>query len=547
MTDKDPRPEMANQIARFSAKIKSVWHRLDITLRAKAVAVINQGTQDLHVESCRRDFLYYVKSMWTPIGIPEAYKEGEHHRQMADAFNRIADGSLKRLILAMPPRSGKSTFASVAFPPWYLGRFPGRYVMQISNGTDLAKNFGSKVVDMFSTDEFKEIFPGVKLSKNTKSKSVFNTNKKGRYIARSLGSKVAGEGGHVIILDDPHSEQDVVKMVTNRAIWEDAWQRFLGLRQRSQRGSGGVAIIVIATRWNSKDITGRCLKLMADGKEKWEVIEFPAILDEHTPNERSFWEEGAPLEMLRTERSIQPNWKWNAQYQQKPMDEGANIIRREWWKDWAPKDDAGRPKFPKVHYVIQSWDTAQSSKQMADFSASTTWGLFYASPEDERRKQSSMILLDATQGRWDMPALRDKAVMMSGRWKPDVIIVEEKQSGNALRSLLDELHIDTVGFVPSRGSFKMSNDKMSRLHSVSPIFSEGLVYAPLDEAYAQDVRESCAMAGFGGADDLADTVTMCMKHFREGRYIQLPGELRVMREEEEEAKKRPERTTVGYW
>lgn len=523
----DPRPAIAEGIRLLSAKLKPIWYRLDPSHKAKAAGIIRAGENTIRIESCRRDFLRYVKHMWTALGIPEAYVEGEHHRLMADAFNRIAEGKLKRLILAMPPRSGKSTFASEALPTWFLGRSPNKYVIQISNGKRLASKFGAKVRDVIDGVEFQGIFPGVKLSKSTKGKEVFNTNKKGRYIALSMEARKAGEGAHLIIVDDPHSEQDVIKQLSNPNIWEDAWQQFLGIRMRAQKNA---AIVVIAQRWNSRDITGRLMKLAADGKEDWEVIEFPAIIDEHTENERSFWEEGKSLESLRQERAVTPKWKWSAVYQQKPADEGANIIPRETWKDWRQKDDDGRIKFPKFDYKIQAWDPAMSSKEIANFSACTTWGTFFASKADEEKGQYSVMLIDAEQKRVDFTDLRNLAVKHYRRHNPDVLIIEEKQSGGPLRSTLFELGITAVPFIPSRGRNKTPNDKFSRLNSISDIFRAGLVYAPLDEAWATDVRESCATAGFGGADDFADTVTMCMLRFREGRFVMLPDELKASKE-----------------
>lgn len=544
--DVDPRPEIAASIQAFIAKVQPKWNSLDAALQKQAIAIINKGRRDLHVESARRDFLYYVKHMWGALGIPEAYKEGEHHRKMADAFNRIAEGKLKRLIIAMPPRAGKSIFASEALPTWFLGKYPSKYVIQISNGKRLSSKFGAKVRDMFEADEYQEIFPGVRLSKSTKGKEVFNTNRKGRYVAMSMEAKMAGEGGHLIIVDDPHSEQDVVKMISNPNIWEDAWQRFIGIRQRAQKGA---AIVIIATRWNSRDITGRNLRMKAEGKEDWEVIEFPAIYDEYLPTERSFWEEGKPLEDLRVERATTPTWKWNAVFQQKPMDEGANIIQREWWKDWTQYDANLEPAFTPgmFKYVVQAWDTAQSSKQLSNFSACATFGLFYATPADQQKGQYSLMLVDAMQGRWDSTVLLEKMVLMHNKWKPDQLIIESKQSGTAMIDFLRQRGIFATPFVPTRGSMKMSNDKMSRLNSISPVFQAGLVWAPKDKGWATDVIESCAMAGFGGADDLADCVTMCLKHVRDGNTLFLPREYEVRREEEEKREKLPEPELVGYW
>lgn len=540
-------------IEKFISLIQPIQHKLPPELQQQAARIISIGTKQTVLEACRKDFLTYIKYMWVALGIPAAYREGVHHRMMADAFNRIAEGKLRRLILSMPPRSGKSIFASEALPTWFLGKFPSKFVIQVSNGKRLAAKFGAKVRDTFDSEEFQSIFPGVRLSKSTKGKEVFNTNKKGRYVALSMEAKKAGEGGHLIIVDDPHSEEDVVKMISKPAIWEDAQQRFLGIRQRSQTKA---AIILIATRWNSRDIIGQALKTMERGGEEWEHINFPAIIDEDLPTQRSFWEEGKPLEELLIEKAATPLWKWMAVYQQKPMDEGANIIPRETWKPWTKihenGSNYGKPLYPPFMYKIQAWDTAQSSKDVANFSACTTWGVFYATEDDKSIGQKSIMVIDGCQGRWDLTELRDKAVMMYNRHNPDVLIIESKQSGTGLISILREFGIHAEPFIPSRGTFKVPNDKLARLNSISDVFKSGCVYAPLDEPWAQDVKESCATAGFGGThDDYADTVTMSLLRLRQSKYVLLPEEIKARRESEKALAQRPKRaedsSPIGYW
>ena len=148
------------------------------------------------------DFLEFVRVVWP------AFIEGNHHRVMADAFNRIANGDLKRLIINMPPRHTKSEFASHLFPAWYLGRFPDRKVIQTAHTAELAVGFGRKVRNLVGSGDYAKIFPEVALSVDSKAAGRWNTNKEGDYFAIGVGGAVTGKGADILIVDDPHSEQE---------------------------------------------------------------------------------------------------------------------------------------------------------------------------------------------------------------------------------------------------------------------------------------------------------------------------------------------------
>ena len=152
--------------------------------------------------AAQQDFLTFVKEVWP------AFIEGSHHKIMSDAFNRIADGSLKRLIVNMPPRHTKSEFASHLFPAWYLGRYPDRKVIQTAHTAELAVGFGRKVRNLVGSSDYDKIFPGVALSADSKAAGRWNTNKDGDYFAIGVGGAVTGKGADILIVDDPHSEQE---------------------------------------------------------------------------------------------------------------------------------------------------------------------------------------------------------------------------------------------------------------------------------------------------------------------------------------------------
>ena len=438
------------------------------------------------------DFLAFVKEVWP------AFIEGNHHRVMADAFNRIASGELKRLIINMPPRHTKSEFASHLFPAWYLGKFPDRKVIQTAHTAELAVGFGRKVRNLVGSGEYSKIFPGVALSVDSKAAGRWNTNKEGDYFAIGVGGAVTGKGADILIVDDPHSEQEAAMNdpdVSNKTYeWYPS-----GPRQRLQPGG---AICLVMTRWSTKDLTGSILKASIErgGADEWEIIELPAILPSGKPLWPGFW----PLDQLESLRAELPVPKWSAQYQQDPTSEEGAIIKREWWKEWKEK------KPPSCEFVIQSWDTAFLAKETADYSACTTWGVFYT--EDGEAK---IVLLDALQERLEFPDLKVRAYEMYKEYDPDAFIVEAKAAGSPLIFELRRIGIPVAEYTPGRGK-----DKVARVNAVSDLFFSGHVYAPKTR-WAEEVIEQFAAFPYGDHDDLVDSSTQALMRFRQGGFISM--------------------------
>ena len=408
------------------------------------------------VETCKSEFLPFVRAMW-----PE-FIAGRHHYLIAEKMEEIASGKLKRLIINMPPRHTKSEFASYLFPAWMIGRNPSMKIIQATHTTELAVNFGRKVKNLLETDEYKEIFDDTKLSADSKASGRWDTKSGGMYYAVGVGSNLAGRGGDLIIIDDPHSEQTAM----SASGFENAWEWYTaGPRQRLQPGG---AIVLVQTRWSEKDMTGNLVRQMTKDPfaDQWEVLELPAIFEYGEPCWPEFWKK----EELESVKASIPAYQWNAQYQQNPTSETLAILKREWWNVWE-KDTV-----PNLQYVIQSYDTAFSKRETSDYSAITTWGVFY--PE-EIGGAAHLILLDAKKGRWDFPELKQIALDHYKFWEPETVIIEAKASGTPLTQELRNLGIPVVNFTPSRG-----NDKLSRVHSISPLFEAGMIWAP-DESCAQ--------------------------------------------------------------
>ena len=259
------------------------------------------------------------------------------------------------------------------------------------------------------------------------------------------------------------------------------------------------------TRWSQIDLTGKLLKQQARDllADQWEIVEFPAIM----PDGKALWSQFWKVEELLKVKASLSVGKWEAQWQQAPTSETSAILKRDWWKKWEKED------IPPLTYVMQSYDTAYSKQDNADFSAITTWGVFY--PE-EAGGPPALILLDSKKGRWDFPELKRIAFEEYQFWDPDTVIVEAKASGMPLTQEMRQVGIPVVNFTPSRG-----NDKVTRLHSVSPLFEAGMVYAP-EKSWADELIEEMAAFPNGEFDDLVDSATQALMRYRQGNFVQLP-------------------------
>ena len=455
--------------------------------------------QELKRKELAQDkFLSFVGEVWpTFIG-------GRHHARMAEAFERVARGECKRLIINMPPRHTKSEFASYLLPAWFLGKYPGKKVIQTSHTAELAVGFGRKVRNLVDSEAYKKIFPELALQADSKAAGRWNTSKGGDYFAIGVGGAVTGKGADILIIDDPHSEQEAALAQVNPEIYDKVYEWYTsGPRQRLQPGG---SIVIVMTRWSLRDLTGQVIKSSASrGGDEWEVIEFPAILPSGNPLWPEFWSIDE-LEKLHTEL---PNGKWMAQYQQQPTSDSSAIVKREWWKKWPDE----RP--PPCDYILQTWDTAFEKNTRADYSACTTWGIFY---NDEDNGLPNIILLNAFKARMEWIELKRTAFEHYKDWEPDSILIEKKASGAPLIYEFRAMGIPALEFSPGKGQ-----DKISRLNAVSDLIASGKVWVP-DTRWAEELIDEIASFPSGEHDDLVDATTLALARFRQGGFIRLPSD-----------------------
>ena len=384
-------------------------------------------------------------------------------------------------------------------------------------------NFGRKVRNLVDQDIYTKIFPGVALQIDSKAAGRWATNKSGDYFAIGVGGAVTGKGADLLIIDDPHSEQEAALAENNPEIYDKVYEWYTsGPRQRLQPGG---SIVVVMTRWSKRDLTGQVLKASAQrGGDEWEVIEFPALFE----NDKPLWPEFWNLEELLALKEELPNSKWMAQYQQNPTSEISAIVKREWWQIWEGEEP------PDCQFTLMAWDTAFEKSSRADYSAMTLWGVFYH-PDDNGIAQANIILLNAFRDRMEFPTLKRVAIEHYQEWAPDSVIIEKKASGAPLIYEMRAMGIPVQEFTPVKG-----NDKISRLNAVSDIFASGRVWAP-NTSWAEEVIDEVASFPAGEHDDYVDSTSLALMRFRKGGYIG------TLLDEEDEPREFRRRNMYAYY
>ena len=495
---------MAINIPGFSeADVSKALDNISLLPRTEQIELLTElneleGKQS--VEKRQNTFLEFIHHVYP------GYMVGAHHARLAKIFEEIAAGKKKRVIVNIAPRHGKSELISYLAPAWFLGKFPNKKIIMASHTADLAINFGRRVRNLVGSDAYKDVFPGVELQADSKSASRWGTNYNGEYFAIGVGGALAGRGADLFIIDDPHSEQDA--KLGRSDVFMPAWEWFQS--GPIQRLMPGGAIIVVMTRWSKLDLTGQIVNQMVknDDVDDWEVVEFPAIIEDKQGVMKPLWEEFWSLEELLSKKAALDARYWNAQYMQNPVSEEGALIKREWWNIWEKEDP------PECEFTIMSLDAAQEANNRADYNSLTTWGVFF----NEEVNNYNIILLNAIKQRMEFPELKELVLAEYKEWEPDAFIVEKKSNGAALYQEMRRMGIPLGEFTPGKGQ-----DKISRVNSVSDLFRSGIVWAP-DKRWAHDLIEECNDFPSGANDDQVDSTTVALMRFRQGGFIRLPSD-----------------------
>jgi predicted phage terminase large subunit-like protein len=475
--------------------------------------MIEAVEKKLDVAECKTSFMPYARRMWKAT-FGTAMIEGEHLRIMANAFERIAAGTLKRLIISVPPRHCKSEFTSWLLPTWLMGHNPASKVMEISHTAELAEVFGRRVRDTIDTAEYHEIFDTM-VSKTNASASRWGTTANGQYFAMGVDSKVAGKGGNYIIVDDPHSEQHV-KGGVNKAAFEKDWDWFrTGPLHRLQ--PDGV-IIVVMTRWADIDMCAKIKQLAKQTGEYWEEIVFPALNENET---ECLWPEFWKLNALLLKKESMSIAQWSSTYMQDPTSEMSATIKREWWRGWncdAYRSAKNPDGMPKIEMLLQSLDTAITKNDWSNPTAVSTWGIFEWPDRKTGKIEANAILVDCETRKMNWPELKEFAKLHYKTHKPELVIVETKLAGEPLIAELRADGIPVIGETPTR-----TRGKMYRVAEVSDLFESGRVWYPtisgMIHRWTDEMVEQCAAFPNGEADDLVDTASQALIRLKDSGIL----------------------------
>jgi predicted phage terminase large subunit-like protein len=424
-------------------------------------------------------------------------KPGRHLDVLDKALQDVSEGKIKRLIVAMPPRHGKSERVSKKFPAWHVGRNPGDEIILASYSIDLSRGFSRIARDTLMSHY--SVF-GVRVDpQNQSAESWGIEGYRGGVTAAGVGGPITGRGAKIAIVDDPvKNSEEANSEVMRDKIWE--WYQSTLYTRLTPDGR----IIIVMTRWHEDDLVGRLLKKEREEIEegthtgdRWTVINFPAIAEDddylgRKPGEPLWPEFGFDLQRLTKIKQDVGSYVFNALYQQRPSAAEGAMFRRQWWQYYETD-----PRLIQFDEMLQSWDCTFKDSDGSDYVVGQVWG----------RKGADKYLVDQVRDRMDITATMDAIRNMSAKWpKARLKLIEDKANGSAIISMLRHKLGGIVPVTPKES-------KLARAHAILPDVEAGNVYLPRGKAWVQDFVEECAAFPKGANDDQVDCMTQALQRW----------------------------------
>lgn len=493
------------------------------------------------------DSLYlFLRAAWKYIDSAK-WQDGWPIEAVAEHLQAVVDGDIRRLIINIPPRMGKSSMCSVAFPAWcWAQRFssptsgPEVSFLHASYGYSLSERDSARCLRLLSSHWYQSYW-GDRFSITKNAVARIQNDKNGERLITSIGGRATGEGGDIIVIDDPNAANEVESEATIEGTIE-WWSGTMSTRLNDQKTG---AYVIIQQRLAEEDLTGH---IISKSTGDWTHLVLPmkyepersfsTLIGWKDPREEPgslLWPERFGESEVRYLESELGPFRAAGQLQQRPEPAGGGVIKREWWQLW--EDGA----FPPMDYILATLDTAYTEKEINDPSAMTIWGVFSTDVKAHAARvigpdgrpiytdraydegPPKVMLMYAWTARLELHELVEKVAATCRRLKIDKLIIENKASGipvaQEMRRLYGHEDWGVQLYDPK------SQDKLSRLYSVQHLFAEGMIYAP-DMSWADMTITQIGTFPKGKHDDLVDTASMALRHLRDlGMLVRGPERL----------------------
>ena len=471
-----------------------------MTLEEVKAEIIRRAENELRIREARNNLLSFISVTY------KDYKIGWVHQEICETLDNflkdLIDGKRPRLIITMPPRSGKSEIVSRRFPAYFLGKYPDLSIISVSYSASLAEDFSRDVQRIIDSDEYKKIFPDTKLSdkkdKNYKRTSDFFeiVDHKGVYCSAGVGGSITGKGCDILIIDDPiKNRQEANSETVRKKIYD--WYSSTAYTRLSPIGG----VIMMCTRWHLDDLIG---KVLSDKNQKpFHVISYPAIAEHDEPHRKqgeALHPERFSLEILNEIKSTLSTADWLSLYQQKPVPEGGAIFETSKLRYY---DESSEPK--RFDQIVGSWDMTFKENKTSDFVVGQLWG----------RKGADFYLLDMVRDRMDFVKTLKVFINFANKHKNcNCWLVEDKANGTAIISTLKK-HIS--GIIP----ITPKESKQERAYAITPYLEAGNIFFPKNQNFTKDLEEEMLQFPAGAHDDTVDSMTQALNYFRMKKRVQM--------------------------
>ncbi|WP_425362714.1 phage terminase large subunit [Candidatus Tisiphia endosymbiont of Hybos culiciformis] len=443
----------------------------------------------------RQDFNSFINKVFNTINPGIEYQANWHIELIAEYLQAVQNGDIKRLIINMPPRSLKSVCIGVAWPAWILGHDPAKRIMSASYSQVLSVKHSLDCRLILTSDWYQQIFPKTILSKKHNQKSKFLTNNNGFRFATSVGGSATGEGGDILIIDDPHNPTQINSPKMRKRVIEWFEQTFVTRLNNKNTG----AIVLVMQRLHEEDLSGHLLA----NSNYWHHLKIPAMAKREQifsiNNYKYQYVIGDILHsfrdnpdyLIKLEQEIGVH-NYAAQYLQEPISNNCILLNIE--------DISFYETIPKkFDYFVQSWDTAIKISENADYSVCSSWGIL----------DKKYYLVGLFRQKVTYPELKGQVEKLAKKYCPRYILIEDKASG---QQVIQDLRLDGVVNIVA---IKPKLDKITRFSSVLALFQSAAVVLPKQSAFNTILLNELLSFPHCKNDDIVDSVSQFLNFIKE--------------------------------